>query len=76
MNMIRAGLASFIGLFIDDGSLASAILALIAVATLAVKAAWIAPLGGGILLLAGCIVVLLESVYRAARRKLATRGPR
>ena len=74
MSMIRTAIASFIGLFIDDGSLALAILVLIAAATVAVKAAWLAPLGGGILLLAGCIALLLESVYRAARKKATRRG--
>ncbi len=74
MSMIRTVITSFIGLFIDDGSLALAILALIAVATAAVKAAWVVPLGGSIFLLGGCIALLLESVYRAARKKVTKRG--
>jgi hypothetical protein len=74
MTVIRSILAGLIGLFIDDGSLALAILGLIAAATAAVKAGWLAPLAGGLLLLAGCIALILESVYRAARRKLADHG--
>jgi hypothetical protein len=74
MKGIRAVLSGLIGLFIDDGSLALAILGLIVVVTVAVKAGWLTPLAGGLLLLAGCIVVILESVYRAARRKLLDRG--
>ena len=74
MSMIRTVVASLIGLFIDDGSLALSIVVLIAIATLAVKAAWVAPLGGGIFLLGGCIALLLESVYRAARKKVTKRG--
>ena len=71
MTMIRGFVSGLVGLFIDDGSLALAILSLIAIATVAVKAGWLAPLAGGLLLLAGCIALILESVYRAARRKLA-----
>lgn len=74
MNAIRAVFAGLIGLFIDDGSLALAILGLIAVATVAVRAGWLAPLAGALLLPAGCIALILKSVYRAARRKLADRG--
>ena len=73
MNAIRATWASFVGLFIDDGSLALAIVVLIALDTTAVKVGWLAPLGGGILLLVGCIALLLESVTRAARGKLGRR---
>jgi len=71
MNVIRTALADLVGMFIDDGQLALTLIALIAVVTLLVKSAWIAPLAGGLLLLAGCIVLLLESVYRHARRKVA-----
>ena len=74
MSAIRGILSSLIGLFSDDGSLALAILGLIAIATAGVKTGWLPPLAGGLLLLAGCIALILESVYRAARRKLADRG--
>jgi ethanolamine utilization microcompartment shell protein EutS len=74
MTAIRGVIAGLIGLFIDDGSLALAILGLIAIATAAVKIGWLPPLAGALLLLAGCIALILESVYRAARRKLADRG--
>ncbi len=73
MNVIRSIFLGLVSLFIDDGSFALAIVALIVAATVAVKAAGISPLWGGILLLFGCIILLLESVYRAARRKLANR---
>jgi len=74
MTAIRGIISSLMGLFIDDGSLALAILGLIAIDTLAVKTGWLPPLAGGLLLLAGCIGLILESVCRAARRKLADRG--
>ena len=71
MKLIRATLAELIGMFIDDGQLALTLVALIVVVTLLVKAMGIGPLAGGLLLLAGCILLLLESVYRDARRKSA-----
>jgi hypothetical protein len=69
--MIRAALAAIAGLFVDDGSLALAIVILIAVLAVAVKSGSLTPLAGGIALLAGCVVLLVESVFRAARRKKA-----
>ena len=73
MNVIRTALAELLGMFIDDGQLALTLIALIAVVTLAVKVAGLGGLAGGLLLLAGCILLLLESVYRHARRKAAKR---
>jgi hypothetical protein len=77
MTAIRAALAELVGMFIDDGQLALTLIALIAAVTLAVKIAGIGGLAGGLVLLAGCILLLLESVYRDARRKAAKRdeGP-
>ncbi len=71
MSFIRTALAELLGMFIDDGQLALALLALIALVTLAVKFAGLGGLAGSLLLLAGCIALLLESVYRHARRKAA-----
>ena len=74
MNVIRTALAELLGMFIDDGQLALTLIALIVLVTLAVKVAGLGGLAGGLLLLAGCIALLLESVYRHARRKAAKRG--
>jgi hypothetical protein len=71
MNVIRTALAELVGMFIDDGQLALTLIVLISVVTLAVKSAWIGPLAAGIALLAGCIALLLESVFRHARREAA-----
>jgi len=71
MTVIRAALAELIGMFIDDGQLALMLVALIAIVTLLVKLAGIGGLAGGLLLLAGAIGLLIESVYRDARRKKA-----
>ena len=72
MTALRAALAELVGMFIDDGQLALTLVALIAVVTLLVKFAGIGGLAGGLLLLAGAIGLLIESVYRDARRKKAT----
>ena len=74
MTVIRAALAELIGMFIDDGQLALTLVALIAVVTLLVKFAGIGGLAGSLLLLAGAIGLLVESVYRDARRKKARTG--
>ena len=71
MTVLRAALAELIGMFIDDGQLALTLVALIAIVTLLVKLAGIGGLAGGLLLLAGAIGLLVESVYRDARRKKA-----
>ena len=71
MTALRAAIAELIGMFIDDGQLALTLVALIAVVTLLVKFAGIGGLAGGLLLLAGAIGLLVESVYRDARRKKA-----
>jgi len=68
MNVIRLILRELVGMFIDDGSLATLALVLIVAITAAVKLLALPPLAGGILLLAGCLAILLYSVRRAARR--------
>lgn len=65
MSGLKAALEELIGLFIDDGFLALAIIVIVAVAT--VLALWLrAPtlLVGGVLLV-GCAAVLVASVFRA-----------
>ena len=67
MTMIRLVLNELVGMFVDDGSLALLALILIALITAAVKLLALPPLIGGLLLLAGCLAILVESVRRAAR---------
>jgi hypothetical protein len=69
MRIVRNAAATLVALFIDDGALAIAVLALIGVIAAAVEGAALPPLIGSLLLLVGCIVVLLESVHRAARAR-------
>jgi hypothetical protein len=72
MKLLRAAIAEVLGMFIDDGSLALALLVLIGAVTAAVKAGWLGALGGGLALLAGCVALLVESVWRAARGRAGT----
>ncbi|MER9657482.1 hypothetical protein NKJ26_29170 [Mesorhizobium sp. M0152] len=69
MNIVHIALKEFVGMFIDDGSLALLALVLIAGVTAAVKLLALPPLLGGILLLIGCLVILAQSVRRAAVRR-------
>ena len=71
MTALRAAIAELVGMFIDDGQLALTLMVLIAIVTLLVKLVGIGGLAGGLLLLAGAIGLLVESVYRDARRKKA-----
>ena len=68
MKLLRLILKELVGMFIDDGSLATLALLLIVAITAAVKLLALPPLAGGIRLLAGCLAILLYSVRRAARR--------
>lgn len=58
-----------VGMFVDDGALALLALLLIAAVTAAVKLAALPPLAGGVALLVGCLVILLQSVRRATRQR-------
>lgn len=69
MSAIKAVLAELLGLFIDDGALALAAIALIAAVAASVRWAGLPGLGGGLLILAGCLLILAESLVRAARAR-------
>ena len=71
MSVHPTALAELLGMFIHDGQLALTLIILIALVTLAVKLAGLGGSAGGLLLLAGCIALLLESVFRDVRRKRA-----
>jgi len=68
MHILRIAIQEFIGMFIDDGSLAALALILVIVTAGAVKFLALPPLLGGVLLLVGCLAILVYSVYRAVRR--------
>ncbi|RWE75688.1 hypothetical protein [Mesorhizobium sp.] len=67
--MIRLVFKELVGMFVDDGNLALLALILVALIAAAVKLLGLPPLVGGILLIAGCLAILLQSTRRAARDK-------
>ncbi|AZO17689.1 hypothetical protein EJ069_24960 [Mesorhizobium sp. M2A.F.Ca.ET.043.05.1.1] len=67
--MIRLVFKELVGMFVDDGNLALLALILVALIAAAVKLLGLPPLVGGLLLLAGCLAILLQSTRRAARDK-------
>jgi hypothetical protein len=65
MNALREMLREFLGLFVEDGSLALAIIGVVAATLLAALVA--PPVLIGLLLFVGCLAVLAENVLRARR---------
>jgi hypothetical protein len=68
MSAFAAILRELAGLFVDDGWLALAILAVVALAGLCVALTPGASLLAGFVLLFGCLGVLLVNVLRASQR--------
>lgn len=69
MSILKVVFREFFGMFIDDGALALLALLLIAAVGVLVKFAHVDALLGAALLLVGCLMVLAESVARAARKR-------
>ena len=67
MNILAAVFRELIGLFIDDGSLALAILGVVLIAGFFVSLMPGVPIAGGGILLFGCLGVLLANVLRASQ---------
>jgi hypothetical protein len=68
MIMLVNVLREIAGLFVDDGALALAILAVVAAAGIAAILIPEIPLAAGAILMFGCLGVLLLNVVRAGRR--------
>ncbi len=68
MNALAATIREVIGLFVDDGWLAAAIVAVVALAWLSAALAPNGALAAGLILLLGCLGVLVANVLAAARR--------
>jgi TRAP-type C4-dicarboxylate transport system permease small subunit len=69
MKWILAAARELVGLFVDDGSLAIAVLAWVAIAVLAfpalpIDSGWLA-----VALFVGLALILVENLLRAARRR-------
>jgi hypothetical protein len=68
MSMPGAVFRELLGLFVDDGSLALAILAVVMLAAISVALIPDIPLVAGAILVFGCLGVLLANLAIAARR--------
>ena len=69
MSGLMSVLRQFGGLFVEDGSLALAILSVVALAGMVAVLMPRLSLGAGAILLFGCLGVLLANVMRAAQRE-------
>lgn len=67
MNILVAASQTLVGLFVDDGSLALAILVVVVFSGIFATLMPDAPLVAGAVLLIGCLAVLLANVKKAAR---------
>ena len=67
MTMVKELATELSGMFFAEKRLAIAVLAIVAVAGSLVDFAGLDPLVGGAVLLFGCLILLIESVCRAAR---------
>ena len=68
MKMLAALLRMLVGLFVDDGSLALAIIVVVLLSWIFTTLMPDLPLAVGALLLVGCLVVLFANVMKAAQR--------
>jgi hypothetical protein len=68
MTMLATVLRMLVGLFVDDGSLALAIIVIVLLSWIAVTLMPDWPLAAGAVLLVGCPSVLLANVMKAAER--------
>jgi hypothetical protein len=67
MTMLKELAAELIGMFCAEKRLAITVVAIVAAAGSLVDFAGLNPLVGGAVLLFGCLILLIESVCRAAR---------
>jgi hypothetical protein len=68
MKSIRAALRQVVGLFVDDGSLALEIVAVVVLAGIFATVFPEVPLAAGGILLIGCLAALFGNVATAGRR--------
>ncbi|HWF96663.1 MAG TPA: hypothetical protein VG291_17045 [Xanthobacteraceae bacterium] len=69
MNMLAAVIRELFGLFVDNGSLALGILAIVLLAVVSTALVPDLPLVTGAILLLGCLGALLVNLAKAARRR-------
>jgi hypothetical protein len=68
MTMLTNVLRMLVGLFVDDGSMALAIIVVVVLSGIFATLMPYIPLVSGAVLLIGCLGVLLANVMKAARR--------
>jgi hypothetical protein len=68
MAWLKAVIAEFIGLFVDDGNFAAAIIVWLGIVWLLLPRLLIGSILGGLVLFTGLAVILAESALRGARR--------
>jgi hypothetical protein len=68
MRTLIAILREVANLFVDDGSLALAILAVVGIAAFLAIILKASALAVGLVLLGGCVAVLIENIMRTVRR--------
>jgi len=71
MTMLKELAAELVGMFVAEKRLAIAVLVIVAVTGSLVDLAGLNPLVGGAMLLLGCLMLLIESVCRAARGRVS-----
>ena len=69
MSALKAMLREVFGLFVDDGSLAIAVLVWLALLRLLLPQLPVPALWRGVILFAGLLAILLESALRRARQR-------
>ena len=67
MTVLKEVVAELIGMFVGEKRLTIAILGLVTVAACLVNFTDLDPLVGGTVVLLGCLILLVENVWRAAR---------
>lgn len=67
MTQLSVVMKELLGLFVDDGSLAIAVLAWVAIVAALIRVAGVSGALGGGLLFVGLAAILIENIWRAAR---------
>ena len=67
MTVLKEVVAELIGMFIAEKRLTTAVLAVVTVAGCLANFTDLDPLVGGLVMLLGCLILLIENVWRAAR---------
>ena len=67
MTVLKEVVAELIGMFVGERRLTIAVLAVVTVAWCLANFTDLDPLVGGMMMLFGCLILLIESVWRAAK---------